>query len=418
MHRRARLAALLTLTAALALAACGAPAHRTTPTPPSPTNATTGLAPADDLAGAAGGALTPGAVSDGRPGTGTSGGKHYDLEEIRLVANSDGSIDAVAPSTLLDQAKAQLDAGHPQEAIKLYRRLAAEFPASRLAPAALFNVGVIHENLGDATSAIAAYRDVVTRFPRGRESLDAHLRVAGLEAEASAWAASERTLREIAARDDVSFIDRIEVEARLGYVLMEQGRGADAKVALEAAVAAWRRSTHVEDPYFIAMAHYYLGELAHREYAALALRSADELLKTDLAAKERLAAAAYDRWKQALVQKDPYWALAAGYRMSQVFMELWETAVRAPYPDGLSPEARALYVTEVHERVRRHLHTALDGHQMNGKLAAAYGVENAWSRASVVKSGEITGILAREARGEAVIPPAAAKGALGATATR
>jgi len=401
MPRRACLAALLTL----ALAACGPRARSTTPTPPAPTDATTDLAPADDLATATQGPRPTGDAG-GRPGTGR--GAHYDLEEIRLVPNSAGGIDAIAPSTLLDQAKAALDAGHPTEAMALYRQLAADFPTSRLAPAALFNVGVIHENLGDTRSAIAAYRDLVARFPRGRESLDGHLRVAGLEAEASAWIASEKTLREIAARDDVSFLDRIEINARLGYVLMEQGRAADARLALEAAVAAWRRATHVDDPYFIAMAHYYLGELAAREFAAVPLRSADELLKADLVAKEKLAAAAYDRWKQALEQKDPYWALAAGYRMSQIFMELWETAVRAPYPDGLSVEARALYVSEVHERVRRHLHTALEGHDMNVKLAAAYGVDNAWSRASKVKAGEITAILAREAKGEAVVPTASA----------
>src|SRR4029079_5761888 len=138
----------------------------------------------------------------------------------------------------------------------------------------------------------------------------------------------------------------------------------DAKIALEGAVASWRRASHVDDPYYIAMAQYYLGELAHRRFDKVALRSADELLKADLVTKEKLAAAAYDQWKQALEQQDPYWALASGYRMSQIFMELWETAVRAPYPDGLTPEALQYYVTEVHDRVRRHLQTALDGHQM------------------------------------------------------
>jgi TolA-binding protein len=390
----------VSLLAALTLAACG-PAPR--PVAPTPTAATTTLTPGADLAGAQPAQPTPGGDPGTRPGTGGET-KHYDLEEIRLTATTGGDVTATAPTQLLDQAKAALDAGHPAEAMALYRRLAADFPTSKLAPAALFNVGVILENLGDLPAAVGAYRDVVARFPTGRESLDAHLRAAGLEAERKDWKNAERTLREIAQRSDLGHPDRVEVQARLGYVLLEQARPEDARIALEGAITAWRKAVRVDDRYFIAMAHYYLGELAHREFGKILLRSPDTMLKADLGTKEQLAAQAYDRWRQALEMKDPYWSLAAGYRMSHVFMELWETAVRAPYPDGLDPAARGFYEVEVHDRVRRHLHTALEGHEMNVKLAGAYGVSNAWSEASRVRASEITGILQRETKGEIVVP--------------
>ncbi len=410
-----RLAALLSplsLSLSLALSfgatACGPKAR---PVAPAPTDATTSLDPASDLGKAGPGSGTGTGTGTGtgvasRPGTG-DGVTHYDLEEIRLSASATGDITATAPSQLLDQAKAALDAGRPQEAIALYRKLAADFPTSKLAPAALFNVGIVLENLGDIPSAVIAYRDVVTTFPAGRESLDAHLRAAALEAEKKAWKDAERTLREIDLRKDVSHLDRIEVQARLGYVLLMQERAADARGALEAAIASWRKATRVDDRYYIAMAHYYLGELAHREFGKVLLRSADTMLKADLVQKEQLAARAYDRWRQALEMKDPYWSLAAGYRMSHVFMELWLTAVHAPLPDGLDAAAKGYYEVEVHDRVRRHLHTALEGHEMNVKLAVAYGVENSWSEASRVRVVEIAGILARESKGEIVVPPVA-----------
>ncbi|HUQ03543.1 MAG TPA: tetratricopeptide repeat protein [Kofleriaceae bacterium] len=392
----------LLLSALLAAAACG-PKPR--PVAPAPTDVTTSLDPADDLKGATPGSGTGTGTGgeDTRPGTGADT-PHYDLEEIRLTASGSGDITATAPSQLLDQAKAALDAGHPQEAISLYRRLAVDFPTSKLAPAALFNVGVVIENLGDIPGAITAYREVVAAYPIGRESLDAHLRAAGLEAEKQQWKDAERTLREIDVRKDVSNLDRIEVKARLGYVLLMQDRATDARIELDASVAAWRKATRVDDRYYIAMAYYYLGELAHRDFDKVLLRSADTMLKADLVQKEELAAQAYDRWRQSLEMKDPYWALAAGYRMSHVFMELWTMAVRAPMPDGLDPSAKNIYAVEVHDRVRRHLHTALDGHTMNVKLAGAYGVENAWSEASKVRAAEIAGILARESKGEIVVP--------------
>lgn len=350
--------------------------------------------PAADLSALTAGAPPPSVDSVEPIGTGS----HYDLEEVRLITKRDGSIDAVAPTTLFDRAKEQLDGGHPLDAIRLFRQLADEFPSSRLTPVALFNVGVVYENLGDVIAAIAAYHSAVARVSRGPESMQAHLRAAGLEAEHGDWPAAERTLREIEGRDDLTFADRIELSARLGYVLLEQGRVAASRAALESAVAAWRRAPHVDDPYFIAMAHYYLGELEHRTFVAMSLRSADDLLKADLDAKEALASRAYDAWKDALELRSPYWSVAAGYRMSQVFAELWEVAVHAPYPDGLSREARQQYEREVRDRVRRHLFTALDGHQMNLQLAAAYGVDNPWNRASRLKIDEITAILAGDAR--------------------
>ena len=51
--------------------------------------------------------------------------------------------------------------------------------------------------------------------------------------------------------------------------------------------------------------------------------------------------------------------------------------------------------------------TAFDGHEMNVRLAAAYGVTNAWSEASKTRALQVAAILAREAKGEmtASLPP-------------
>jgi TolA-binding protein len=406
--------ALLALLATL-LAACAGRAAR----PQAPTPGAAATARADDLAARAqdpppATAATV-ASDEARPGTGAPGGP-YDLGEIKLVVTGrdpagEPRIEAVSPTILLDQAQAEIDAGRPLRAIAALDRLAREFPSSPLAPSAMFNIGRLHEEQADLVQAIAAYRDLVARYPTGQESRDGHLRIAGLEAEHRQWAEAERTLAEILARNDLTHADRLEAQARLGYVQLEAGDRAAARASLEAAIATWRKAQRIDDPYYIAMAHFYLGELEHRAFTELPLRPGDEQLKADLTAREAVAARAYDHWKDALVQNDPYWATAAGYSMSQIFVELWESAVRAPFPEGLSVEARPYYVTEVHERVRRHLQTALDGHQMNVKLAAAYRVENAWSRASALRAGEILGILAREARGEAVVPPVASASA-------
>ena len=402
--------ALAPVILATLLSACAGRAAR--PTAPTPGPATTSLTPGADLVQRAGKRpLGPAAADQARPGTGAPGGP-YDLGEIKLVVTGkdvygEPRIEAVSPTILLDQAQAEIDAGQPARAIATLSRLAREFPGSPMAPSAMFNIGRLYEELHDPVQAIAAYRDLVARHPTGQESREGHLRIAGIEADRKAWPDATRTLTEILARTDLAHADRLEAQARLGYVQLEAGDRVAARASLEAAIATWRKAVRIDDRYYIAMAHFYLGEIDHRAFAELPLRPADDALRADLTAKEQAAARAYDHWKDALIAQDPYWALAAGYQMSQIFIELWETAVRAPFPTGLTADARPFYVTEVHDRVRRHLETALDGHQMNVKLAGAYGVDNAWSQASSLKAGEILGILSREARGEAVVPAVA-----------
>ncbi len=310
----------LVLAALLLSTACAGRSAR--PTAPVAGDANARRAPGDDLASRA---RKPAPVGDDQARTGTgSADAPYDLGEIKLVVrgkelSGDPRIEVVSPMVLLDQAQLEIDAGRPQRAIEALARLAREFPTAAVAPSAMFNIGRLHEELSDRPAAIAAYRDLVARYPTGRESLDGHLRIAGLEADGKAWRAARTTLTEILARTDLTHADRLEAQARHGYVLLEDGERALAKASLDAAIATWRRAQRIDDRYFIAMAHYYLGELEHRRFVALPMRAADDELRADLVAKEAAAVRAYDHWKDALVLQDPYWALAAGYRMSQIF---------------------------------------------------------------------------------------------------
>jgi hypothetical protein len=124
----------------------------------------------------------------------------------------------------------------------------------------------------------------------------------------------------------------------------------------------------------------------------------------DLEAKRVLAVKAYDFWKESLGYRQAYWATASGYQMSQIFVELWEAHVTAPYPARIDEATRPTYVAEVHDRVREHLEKALEGHRMNVELAKAYGVETDWSRASGEQAARVMELLAREASGQYVTP--------------
>jgi len=382
----------------IVLAGCGARA----PVPTIPVQPT--QAPAADLARAK--QTAPVGKADGE----AKDPRVVDLDIIRITATTRGVggevvAEHVATADLFKQANDAAKAKETERAIALYRRIVTEFPESKYAPISLFNIAALLDARGDYAGTLVALRELVKGYPAARESLDGHLYISALQSEHEDWPEALATLDEIIARPNLTYQDRIEVFARRGYILIQTHRWAEAQVALDAAVAEWRRAPHVDDPYYIAMATYYRGELAHQKFVEAPVRLPDDTLIADLEHKRVLAVEAYDKWKESLGFHQAYWATASGYQMSQIFVELWRITVTAPFPARIDTATRDKYVTEVHDRVREHLAKALEGHRMNVELAKAYGVETSWSKGSAQQAVQLVDLLAKDSAGSFVMPP-------------
>ncbi len=332
-----------------------------------------------------------------------------DLDIIKIRASGGGiggepELTSVASADLFKQANEAAKAGTTKDAIARYRQLIAEFPESLYAPVSLFNIAAVYDGQGDLSSTITTLRELVATYPNARESIDGHLYIAALQADHKQWPEAVATLDAALARTNLTYADRVEAQARKGFVQMERGQLDAADATLGGAVGDWRKAPRIDDPYYIAMAHYYRGEVMHRRFATAPIRTGDDEMVTDLEAKRVLATKAYDRWKESLGFRHAYWATASGYQMSQIFVELWEAHVKAPYPRRIEVPTRPTYVTEVHERVREHLEKALEGHRMNVELAKAFGVDTAWSKGSEQRAVMIMDLIARESRGSYVTP--------------
>jgi tetratricopeptide (TPR) repeat protein len=332
-----------------------------------------------------------------------------DLDIIRITATQKGvggdhEMTSVATADIFKKANEAVKAKRTEEAIGLFRQIVKDFPESKYAPVSLFNIAAIYDGRGDPTSTITTLRELVQLYPNAREAIDGELYIAALQSEHQQWTDAITTLDDVAKRDGLTYNDRIEMFARKGYAQLELKQVDTADATLELAVAEWRKAPHVEDPYYIAMAHYYRGEIAHRKFTDAPVRLPDDQLVADLEAKRVLAVQAYDRWKESLGFKHAYWATASGYQMSQIFVELWQITVTAPYPKKIETQTRPKYVAEVHDRVREHLSKALEGHRMNVELAKAFGVDTTWSKGSEQRAVEIMSMLARDAAGQYVTP--------------
>lgn len=371
---------------------------------------TTSQAPATDLAQAkpASHAAKPGEAEAARLAS-QRDPRVTDLDIIRITATTKGvggdvTAEHVATADLFKQANDAAKAKQTERAISLYRRIVADFSESKYAPISLFNIAALLDGRGDYPATLQALRDLVKAYPDARESIDGHLYISALQSSHEEWTAALASLDDIIKRPNLTYQDRVEVFARRGYILMQTHRWPEAELALDTAVAEWRKTPHIEDPYYIAMATYYRGELAHQKFIEAPVRLPDDVLITDLEQKRVLAVQAYDKWKESLGFHQAYWATASGYQMSQVFVELWEITVKAPFPTRINSATREQYVTEVHDRVRDHLSKALEGHRMNVELAKAYGVQTSWSKGSAAQAARIVDLLAKDSGGSYVMP--------------
>ncbi len=340
-------------------------------------------------------------------GTGANAAPVYELEGMRIAvagrdAEGEPNLVAYDAQSLLDRGNDALARGLPEAASAQYQQLLREFPDSRLRAAAIFNLGLAAEVRGDVDAAVGYYEQLAFAGGGGpevahseRESLDAHMRIAAVQAEDQRWAAARQTLERLLERAELSPDERVEGMARLGYVALAQGDDAYAETVLGDALAYYNESAAaLERDDFVAMSRYYFAQVPHRQLLVRPMRLPQEQLKRDLDAKAALLTLAYDRYVAVLELDAPYWSTAAGYQMSQLYKQFWDDIIAAPIPSELSPQAAGYYRRELRAQVRGFLEKAMAGHLRNVELAEVYAASTVWSRESEQRARELGAILA------------------------
>jgi tetratricopeptide (TPR) repeat protein len=340
---------------------------------------------------------------------------NIDVEPVRVEVAPDGRggtrVAMFDARELFDQAGAALDADQYDRALGLYDRMVSSFPDSRLVPPAMFNAGLALEGKRDLVAAVARYLDIARRWPATRLALDAHIRAAAALAQLSRWSDALRALDEVASRGDLSDADRIELHARRGYVLVESRRYAEAERALNAAIELAPRVPRVPrdrrlaGDSFVAMARYYLGDIARRQSAAVRLRLPEAQLERDIEERARIVLVAQRRFEDTIRVGNLHWATAAGYQLGALQEEMWRALIGAPVPPRLTVEEAKLYIAEVRALARAHLEKALAAHQMNVRVAEHNSTPTPWSESSRLRVSEIRKVLADATSGASRLPP-------------
>ena len=310
------------------------------------------------------------------------------MEPIRFEVQPSGEVQLQEADTAFAAAGEAFSAKRYDEAISTYESLVEKFPGSHFRIPSLYNAGLALEAKGDFAAAADHYRRLLalpeTASCSGRaceDVLDAQFRLGFVYGELKNWSAQAGVYRQVLDRKNLALQDRLEAQARYGVAQFQMRDFIASERTLRAQLDYYRLhelDERIESDFFVGMAAYYLGEIAHEQYKILPVRLPEKQMAADLEAKAQLVLQAQHRYLDTIRVKNPEWATAAGFQIGSLYREFYDDLVGAPVPPELDTEAREIYLEEVRKKVQTLLKKAVSIHEKNLLMAERSGVSNEW----------------------------------------
>jgi tetratricopeptide (TPR) repeat protein len=271
-------------------------------------------------------------------------------------------------------------AGDFARAAAAFARLADLFPASRHEPAALFNAGLAYERQDEWRLALERFRALERRY-EGPDAVEATFRVAECLYHLRELGDARATLDGLARREELPAGERVRALAQRGIVELEDGKAEEAERSLRLALAAFQAASEEErlDDHFASQAQFYLGEVYRGWFRALPLdpsKGDEAALQRDLEHKAEMLLSAQGHYLRAIRMGNDRWAVAAGYRIGELYDELRGQLLDAALPPGLAEDEAAAYRAELRRRLRVLAAKAITAYEQTLARAARSGVDD------------------------------------------
>lgn len=288
---------------------------------------------------------------------------------------------------LLEVGNDAYEAGDFDVAVRVYRRLVAEFPESDLVAQAHYNEGLAHEQRTSWEEAAASFQKIVSEHPDAESHKPAHFRLAFSLSKLERWVELADTFW--AARQlDLKPLEELEARVGTGVGFFMQKEYASAEREFLHALSFF--DEHAEKQflpadYFIGQSRFYLGEIYARWFEDKELSgpraSVDDWSKAmgeELEEKCRLLLRAQHNFIRTIRVGHTGWATAAGYRIGSLYEVLYDELTDLPIPPDLEGEARSIYVEEVQKKVSVLVVKAIKVYEMSLEMAERVGESNEW----------------------------------------
>lgn len=265
-------------------------------------------------------------------------------------------------ATLFDAGSRAWKEGDFAKAAQSFDELVQRFPGSRQLAPALWNGALAEERLGRYAESLSR----LSRYLLIRDEPEAQLHAAYSEYQLHRLDAAAARLHALGSRSGLSPLIKAEAALQEGICRIEMGGRPEGEALVQKAMAGLDKAGEPADASLFAQGEFWLGESQRRAFQAVRLDPAsmtDEALARAVEEKSKALLAAQDHYLRAIRKGDGEWATAAGFRIGELYEGFYDELVQAPLPPGLSDAQRALYVQELHGRVRALLDKAVRAYE-------------------------------------------------------
>lgn len=340
------------------------------------------------LAAACGGAQATGTVT-------------FDFDPVLVdVVTSDSGDEEVVLVDIRDaffEANDYLTAGDYENALRLYGLVDAHAVDETFIRAARYNSALAHEALAQWREAGALYRQVIVDWPASGDAKDAHYRLAECFAQVGQFEAVPPLMARVLERADLSVLEKVEAHLRVGVAHFELRAFQEATAALNEALAVNRRASASFDPErsdalerpvesddaLIAQTLYALGRVYHELFSEIRFVLPEARLARDLVDKTQLFEQSQDAYLETVRTGNPYWGVAAGYQVGQLFEDYYFDVLATEVPSDFNEVEVEVYFEELRAFVAPALERALGIYEQNLGMAFRLGAEGEWVDATL-----------------------------------
>jgi tetratricopeptide (TPR) repeat protein len=281
-------------------------------------------------------------------------------------------------ATLFDVGTRAFQAGDFEKAALHFDRLWSSFPASSSRPAALWNAALARERLGQFAAALERFE----KYIELKNDPDAQLHAALAEYRLGQLPAAAQRLHEIEARPGLPVLTKAKAMVQEAVCRIESGLRADGERLLRSALDIYENDREERvDPALPAQAEFWLGEAfrgASREERLDPQAMDEKALGDALEKKAQLLLSAQGHYLRSIRRGDGEWATAAGYRIGEMYEELYAELVQAPLPRGLNESQRALYQEQLRKRVKNLVEKAIRIYEQTLSTAQRVGAQTGY----------------------------------------
>ena len=343
-----------------------------------------------------------------------------EMEELRITAKRGEQgyeFEAYDAADLFNRATELLNQKKCREAVELYDRVSKEFADGGYASASLYNAGLCLQALGDFGSSADRYSALRERYPDSPDRGDASFQLAEVLVQLSRWEETQAVADELLARPDLSADERLEAMARRSQALLGAQQFDDAERYARGALSFYRTrpaEDPIKDDFFAAACNYVLAETFRQREQGMAFPEGLEPQKAVLLRRAELLLEAQREYFNtiSLNNVDNYhWSAASGYRIGNMYDELWQAIMQAPVPKHLPPEGHPIYHDELASMIKPLLRHAIRYWELTQMSIERARIQTPWAEKIKSDLERVRALLQTQPPGPGGVPNAPAPAA-------